>query len=93
MDDMVQMGQTLIDALRSEYPEVQCEGRVGKTLGSQTILNSRGGKVAFTAGSYGVYLHGTLIQGEDMLFVGDGESSCSPIKDTIVCAEFGKRAA
>ena len=83
VDDMVQTGQTLIDALRSEYPDVQCEGRVGKTLGTQTVLNSRGGRVTYTAGSYGVYLHGTLIQGEDMLFVGDGESSCSPIKDTL----------
>ncbi len=82
VDDMVQTGQALIDALRSEYPDVQCEGRVGKTVGSQTIINSHGGRAAYSASSYGVYLHGTLIQGEDMLFVGDGESSCSPIRDT-----------
>jgi PmbA protein len=83
-EKMVETGQTLIDQLRSIHADVNCEGRVGKSFGTQTIMNSRGGIAQHTASSFGVYLHGTLIQGEDMLFVGDGETSCSPIEDTDV---------
>ena len=81
-ENMVETGQTLIDQLRSLHTDVTCEGRVGKSFGTQTIMNSQGGFAQHTSSSFGVYLHGTLIQGEDMLFVGDGETSCSPIENT-----------
>jgi len=81
-EKMVETGEALIRQLRSVHNDVNCEGRVGKSFGTQTIMNSQGGVVQHSSSSFGVYLHGTLIQEEDMLFVGDGEASCSPITNT-----------
>ncbi len=81
-DEMVGLGQDLIDTVLADHPDVQWDGRVGKAIGAQSIVNSRGGAVSYTSSNFGVSLHGTLVQGEDMLFIGDWESSCRPVTDT-----------
>ena len=86
-EEMVQIGQALIDIIRASHPEVQCEGRVAKGVSTITLLNSRGGSVSYTKSVFGVSLEGTIVRGTDMLFVGDGQSSCRPIRDTSLVRE------
>ena len=82
VDEMIQLGQGLIDSIRANHPDVQCEGRVSKGVSTISLLNSRGGDVSYTRTVFGVSMEGTLVQGTDMLFVWDGHSSCRPIHDT-----------
>jgi len=84
---MIQLGQGLIDTIRANNPDVQCDGHVSKGASTISLLNSRGGSVSYTRSVFGVSLEGTLIQGTDMLFVGDGQSWCQPIEDTTLIRE------
>ena len=81
LDEMVQLGQTLIDRVRSHSTEVLCEARVVRSQGTVTVLNSRGGQFSYTKTAFGVGVEGTIVRGEDMLFVMDSASSCRPIRD------------
>ena len=82
VDDMIHLGQSLIDAIRATNPELLCDGRVAKTVSTISLLNSRGGEVTYTKGVFGVGMEAMLVRGEDMLFVGEQERSCRPITDT-----------
>ncbi len=82
VDEMIQMGQGLIDAIRAGYPEVVCEGHVSKSESTISLLNSKGGNISYARSTFDVSFEGVLIQGTDMLFVGDEQSWCQPIRDT-----------
>ena len=86
-EEMVHLGQGLIEAIRASHPDVQCEGRASKGVSTLTLLNSRGGSVSYTRSVFGLHVEGTLVRGTDMLFVGDGESSCHPVRDTTFILE------
>lgn len=89
-EEMIQLGQSLIDDIRASYPDVQCEGHVSKVVNTLSLLNSRGGSVSYTQSVFSVSLDGVLIQGTDMLFVSDGQSWCRPIRDTSPIGESVK---
>ncbi|MBI1885606.1 MAG: TldD/PmbA family protein [Chloroflexi bacterium] len=82
VDRMAHLGQSLIDALRREEAELVCEGRVRKAVQTVTCLNSSGGRFSYRRSVFTVSVGGTLVRGTDMLFVGDGDSSCRPLLDT-----------
>ncbi len=82
IDDMVQMGQQLIDKVRSVNQDLLCEATVTKRTSSVRILNSKGCSVSYQKSVFALGIEGTLIRGTDMLFVGDSDSSCRPIKET-----------
>lgn len=75
IEEMVQTGQGMIDALRATNAEIDCEAGVTKTETEIEIVNSHGARVSYRRSGYAVALHGTLIRGTDMLFVGDWASS------------------
>lgn len=81
LETMVGLGEEMISAIRQEVPDIQCDAWVSKGTSKVQILNSRGGRASYrqTHFSLGVYV--TLIRGTDMLFVGEGESSCHPVLD------------
>ncbi len=81
VEDMVQMGQDMIDALRRHNPEVLCEAGVSKSVGTVEIANSRGGSASYRHSMFAMSLRGTLIRGTDMLYVGDWSASCKPDLD------------
>ena len=81
VDDMVHAGQSLIDAVRREEPELLCDAYVRRGSSTVTIANSNGGNFNYRATGYSAWVHGTLIRGTDMLFVGDGDASCRPVLD------------
>ena len=82
IEAMTDLGQEAIANLREYNPEVLCDASVSKGVATMTLLNSAGGYATYTKTFSSVYLHGTIINGTDMLFVNDGESSCHPILDT-----------
>ena len=81
IEEMVRTGQTMIDALREQHDDLVCEAGVTRAVGAVEIANSNGGSAAYERSSYAVALHGTLVRGSDMLFVGDWASSTSPDVD------------
>jgi PmbA protein len=80
-EQMVQLGQSLIDRVRKHTPEIVCQGSVSKNTVTIEITNSRGGRATYKKSVFSLSVEGVLIRGTDMLFVGDGDSSCRPIPD------------
>lgn len=84
-EEMIELGESLIDKVRGHTDELLCEAGVSKGTASVSILNSRGGRANYKKSFSNLDLQGTLIRDTDMLFVGDQESSCHPLRgfDTI----------
>ncbi|MBI4200215.1 MAG: TldD/PmbA family protein [Chloroflexi bacterium] len=82
VDGLVSLGNDVIRALRTGNPDVLWEGRVSKSVATVSLVNSRGTEVSYTRTVFAVGMEGLLVQGTDMLFVYEGESSCRPIVDT-----------
>jgi len=80
-EQMVELGQSLIDKVRAHTPELVCQSGVSKNTISVEIWNSRGGRATYKKSVFSLSVEGVLIRGTDMLFVGDSESSCRPITD------------
>jgi PmbA protein len=82
IEQMVDLGNTMIAAVRDHDAEVICEAGVTKNVISVKLLNSNGGEASYDKTSFSLGVEGLLTRGTDMLFVGDHESSCRPISDT-----------
>ncbi len=80
-EEMTRLGEDLITAVRGDTPELICEGGVSKGTVSVRILNSRGGQAEYRKSTFSLGIEGQLIRDTDMLFVGDGRSSCNPLLD------------
>jgi PmbA protein len=76
LEQMVQLGQSLIDKVRAHTPEVLCDARVNKAVVSVQIANSRGGHSSYKKSLFSLGLDGNLIRGTDILFVEESQSSC-----------------
>ncbi len=81
IDEMIGLGDSLISRVREGNPELVCEAGVTNSITSIRILNSRGGEGSYKRSVFSIMVEGTLIRGTDMLFVGEGDSSCRPIRD------------
>ena len=100
IERMVDLGQALIDKVREHTPDLLCDASVGKGVASLFLMNSKGGEAEFQKTFFALGLEGNLIKDTDMLFVGDGESSCQAITDISIVAssvvrqlEMAKRQA
>ena len=82
ISDMVDIGDWLVVKLLNHTPELICEAGVTKSAVTVSIANSRGGEASYRKSFFVIGLEGTLVRGTDMLFVGDMDSSCHPIRDT-----------
>ena len=82
IDRMAELGQSMIDAVRRQEPDLLCEARVSKNVGTVKVMNSNGGYASYRKSGFALGVEGTLIRGTDMLFVGDFQSASSPIIDT-----------
>jgi len=81
VEDMVEIGNSLIARVRDHSPELICQAEVTKSIGEVRVLNSCGGEASYRKSFFAVGIEGALIRDTDMLFVGDMESSCHPIRD------------
>ncbi len=82
LQDMVGLGQGVIDAMRRDESDLVCEAWVGKGNVEVEVINSSGLHASYRKSFFGLSAEGTLVRGTDMLFVGDSESSCRPITDS-----------
>ncbi len=81
IDQMVEVGEQLIAAVRKDTPDIQCETSISRGTVSVNIINSSGGEASYKKSYFSLSLEGIVIDEDDMLFVGDGQSSCHPILD------------
>ena len=81
LEDMIQLGQTLIDRVREEEPELLCDATVSRGVTTLTLLNSRGGYASYARSTFSASIGGTLIKDADMFFLGEGQISCQPFTD------------
>lgn len=80
-EKMVDLGQELIDRVTQHTPEVVCEAEVARTTRTTQIFNSAGAEARCEKTVFGIGLEGVFVRGTDMLFVGDGETSCQIQQD------------
>jgi len=81
-DQMVKLGQSLIDNVLHHTSELVCEASVSASTVTIDLINSRGGQTQYKKSIFGFNIEGVLIRSTDMLFVGDSDSSCHPLTDT-----------
>lgn len=100
IEDMVEIGRSLIDIMLGHTPDLVCEAGVTRSVRTVNILNSRGGEASYRRSYFGIGIEGTLIRDTDMLFVGESDSSCHPIMEfreianaTMEQLELAKRSA
>ena len=80
-EDMVNIGQAAIDELRGYDPELVCDASVASRVTTVTILNSQGCYASYAKSGFSISVHGTIVKGDDMLFVSDSKSSCLRLTD------------
>ncbi len=81
IEDMVQLGQSMIDSVRRQHGDLQCEARVTRAVATVHIMNSNGCAVSYTKSVCALALEGNRVREDDMLFVGEHEVSPHPIRD------------
>jgi len=79
---MIKLGEELITAVTGHTPDIVCEAEVSRGVVSVRIMNSRGGQSQYRKSLFSLGIEGTLINGTDMLFVGESEDSCHPILES-----------
>lgn len=79
LEDMAGTGQKLIDRIKFHSQEIVCDAYLTRGVAEINIVNSRGGKSHYKKSFFSLGVEGVIVDGSDMLFVGDGESSCHPI--------------
>jgi PmbA protein len=82
IDNMAQTGQKLIDAVKFHSQDIMCDAYLTKGVAGINIINSNGGEINYNKSFFSLGVEGVIVEGSDMLFVGDGQSSCHPILDS-----------
>ncbi len=82
VEEMNDLGEELIAAIREHTPDILCQAGVSKGIVSLRLINSRGGQINYRQSTFGISIIGHLIRNTDMLFVGEIESSCHPLTET-----------
>ncbi len=85
--EMVRLGEEMISLVTEHTQGILCEAAVTKGMASVRLINSRGGQAGYQKSYFSLGIEGTLINGTDMLFVGEGKSSCHPLTETRVVTE------
>jgi len=76
VEELVSMGQDLIDRVRSCDSTILCDANLKVTAKTISIINSQGARHTVRKTAIAVDIHANLIRGTDMLDVYEGASSC-----------------
>jgi len=79
VETMVKLGGEMIERVRADTPELICQSWVSRATATLRLINSRGGQATYRQTQFSLGVYGTLVRGTDMLFVGDGDTSCHPL--------------
>ncbi len=80
--EMIELGQKLIDPVLKSTEGILCDAGVSRDSVTLSVANTRGGQAQYKKTTFGMGVSGTLVRDTDMLFVGDGQESCHPLRDT-----------
>ncbi len=80
--EMIELGQKLIDPVLKSTEGILCDAGVSRDSVTVSVMNTRGGQAKYKKTTFGMGISGTLVRDTDMLFVGDGQESCHPLRDT-----------
>jgi len=80
--EMIDLGQALIEPVTRSTPGIVCDAAVSRDSLMVQLINSRGCRAEYRKTTFGLGVSGTLVRDTDMLFVGEGQESCRPIRDT-----------
>jgi PmbA protein len=89
--EMTDLGEKLIALVTGHTSDIICEAALEKESISLRIINSRGGQAEYKKSVFSMGIVGTLVRGTDMLFVGEGQSSCHPLTDVGEIAKVVQR--
>jgi PmbA protein len=81
VEKMASLGEELIALVTKHTPDIVCEAAVEKETITLRIINSRGGQAEYKKSVFGIGMVGNLVRETDMLFVGEGQSSCHPLTE------------
>ena len=79
---MIELGQKLIEPLLKTTDGILCDAGVSRDSVTLSVANTQGGQAQYKKTTFGMGVSGTLVRDTDMLFVGEGQESCHPLKDT-----------
>lgn len=82
VEEMVQLGQRMVDGVLTSAPDVLCDAEVRKVSQRLRLLNSAGVDVEYRKSYFRAGVSAQRVRGTDMLWVGDGEVSSRPITET-----------
>lgn len=81
IEEMIKLGEEMVATVTSHTAGIVCEAGVSRGIISIRIMNSHGGQADYHKSFFNLGIEGSLIEGTDMLFVGESESSCRPISE------------
>jgi PmbA protein len=81
IDYMVKAGEAIIDAVRTNTPDIICEGAISRGTAIYNIANTSGGRATYRRSNFSISMDGMLVRDDDILYVGDILSSCHPITE------------
>jgi len=76
IERIVEIGKELIARVKRHTPDILCDLQITKGTSSVSFMNSRGGEGEYEKSFLSLGLEGILVRDTDILWVGDGESSC-----------------
>ena len=77
--DMIALGEKMVAAVTAHTAGILCYASITRSVMTVRLMNSHGGQTEYKKAFFSLDLEGSLIKGTDMLFVGEGESSCHPL--------------
>jgi hypothetical protein len=75
-DEMVQMGQKMIDRVRRRGQDILCDADVRKEIASASVINTSGGGCRYRQTVVSVALSANRVRGTDILDIHEYASSC-----------------
>jgi PmbA protein len=76
METLTEIGQAVIAGLTAQSPGVVCSLDINKYVAEVVILNTRGCRASFRKTFLLLNLQASLIEGNDIMIVRDGDASC-----------------
>jgi PmbA protein len=73
---MAELGQSAIDAVRANHPDVQCQATYTAAESEERVANTRGLDVGHRSTTYSRHVHALSVSDDGFLWVGDGRNGC-----------------
>jgi PmbA protein len=87
IDNMISLGQAVIDAVSANTSGILCEGSISRGTATFEIASTSGGHASCKRTNFSISMDGMLVRDGDILYVGDIRSSCRPILDAAPVVE------